>query len=186
MPTPTEIAHFPSWTTLATSGDVVHIRPACEHDADGLQQYFRRLSVASRYRRFMGAVNEVSCDETARMVGNGACPTFAIVAEMASEDGQAIVGEANCALDMASRRGDLAVSVEDRWQRHGIGFALLDVMECCAARLGLLHLLGEALQSNEEMKGLARRAGFAVTRRPGDWKVVHLEKHLSSREPRQG
>jgi hypothetical protein len=51
--------------------------------------------------------------------------------------------------------------------------------------LGLRHLLGEALQSNDEIKGLARRAGFAVTRRPGDWQVIRFEKHLppSDRQP---
>jgi GNAT superfamily N-acetyltransferase len=180
MPTLTEIDGFPSWTTRATSGDVIQIRPVHESDAAGLQHYFRSLSKPSRYRRFMGAVSELSPEETARIIGKGPVPTFAVVAEIHAANVPSIVGEANCALDIEGRHGDLAVSVEDRWQRHGIGFALLYVMECCATRMGLRRLLGEALQSNDQMRGLAKRAGFAVTQRPGEWDLVHIEKHLPS------
>ncbi len=184
MPTLTQIDRLPLWTTKAASGDIIHIRRVGKSDANQIQQYFRTLSGSSRYRRFMGSVNELSPDETARFIGNGPVPTFAVAAEIRSDNERLIVGEAYCALDLERKSGDLGVSVGDRWQRRGIGSALVHVVECCAIRLGLRQLLGEALQSNDEIKGLARRAGFAITRRPGEWQVIRFEKRLPSSDRR--
>jgi GNAT superfamily N-acetyltransferase len=186
MPTPIQIDRLPLWTTKAASGDVIHIRRVGESDASHIQQYFRALSGSSRYRRFMGSVNELSPDETARFVGSGPVPTFAVAAEIRSDNEPLIVGEASCALDIERKSGDLGVSVADRWQRRGVGSTLVHVVECCAIRLGLRQLLGEALQSNDEIKSLARRAGFAITRRPGEWQVIRFEKQLPSSDQQWG
>jgi GNAT superfamily N-acetyltransferase len=180
------MAGFQATAIRTISGHIVDIRPVRTDDVERLQRYFRSLPKPTRYRRFMGAINELSPEETARITGQGAVPTIAVVAEVRSDVGASIIGEANCALDLENRHGDLAVSVDDRWQGGGIGFALVDAIEGCAVRLGLRRLFGEALQSNEPIKALARRAGFSVARPHGDWTVVQFDKHLSASAARSG
>ena len=71
-------------------------------------------------------------------------------------------------------------SVDDRWQGHGIGAALMKNLECRTAALGATRLFGDTLRSNEVMISLARRSGFAFTPSPGDWRLVRFEKQIGS------
>ena len=70
------------------------------------------------------------------------------------------------------------MSIDDRWQGHGIGKALLRNLECRAASFGADRLFGDTLRSNEAMIGLARKSGYAFMPTPGDWKLVRFEKHI--------
>jgi GNAT superfamily N-acetyltransferase len=126
----------------------------------------------------MGGITDLSAHEVARMTSQDGVPSFMIVAEIDGDGSEGIVGEAYCALDIADQQGEFAVSVRDRWQRRGIGFALLAAVESCADRFGLKGLFGETMQSNDRMKNLAVRAGFVVGRCPGDWSISRLEKRL--------
>ena len=95
---------------------------------------------------------------------------FTLVAECQEEGCDAIIGEASYAFDCGNRCGEFAISVADRWQRQGLGSALLSAVQLRAVSLGYLDLFGETLKTNEEMKNLARKAGFACTRSL-DWRA---------------
>ena len=82
------------------------------------------------------------------------------------------------ATDRGSGCGEFAISVGDRFQRHGLGSSLLCALQSRAVSLGCLDLFGETLKTNDEMKGLARKAGFAFTRSP-DWRAVRFDKRLA-------
>ena len=84
---------------------------------------------------------------------------------------ETIVGEARYAFDADTGSFEFGLSIDDRWQGHGIGSALLKNLECRAAAFGATRLFGDTLRSNEVMIGLARKSGFAFAATPttGSW-----------------
>ena len=91
-----------------------------------------------------------------------AAERFTLVAEWQRRGRGIIIGEASYAFDRDRRSGEFAVSVADRWQRQGLGSALLCALQYRAISLGYVGLFGETLKSNVAMKDMARKAGFEV------------------------
>jgi GNAT superfamily N-acetyltransferase len=162
------------------SGKSVTVRFVEPRDADALQAYFRSLTVRSRYNRFLGAMSELSQTQLDHFIHVGEDDQFSVVAVMRVDDAETIVGEARYAFDAGTSRFEFGLSVDDRWQGHGIGAALLKNLECRAAAFGAERMFGDTLRSNEVMMGLARKSGFAFTNSPGDWKLVRFEKHIDT------
>jgi len=152
-------------------------------DADALQGYFRGLTVLSRYNRFFGAMSELSQSELGHFIHVGEDDRFSVIATMAIDGGEMVVGEARYGFEAETATFEFGLSIDDRWQGHGIGLALIRNLECRAAALGAKRLLGDTLRSNQAMIGLARKAGFTFTRNPDDWKLVRFEKYIAL-EPR--
>ncbi len=160
------------------SGETLAVRFVEPRDAEALQRYFRALSVRSRYNRFLGAISELPPSELDRFLDVGERNRFSVVAVMAVDGVETIVGEARYGFEADTASFEFGVSVDDRWQGFGIGSALLANLECRAAALGANRLFGDTLRSNEAMIGLARKSGFGFARNPGDWKLVRFEKHI--------
>jgi GNAT superfamily N-acetyltransferase len=159
------------------AGAGVWIRTAAADDLDNLIEHFRQLSLSSRYNRFMGAVGNLSRVASDCLIC-GKADGFTLVAELKQGARVAIVGEASYAFDRGHQRGEFAISVADRWRRHGLGSALLCAVQLRAISLGRFRLFGESLKTNAEMQGLARKAGFAVSRSL-DWRAVGFGKTLA-------
>lgn len=147
-------------------------------DAEALQAYFRSLSVRSRYNRFLGAISELPPTELDHFIHAGEDDRFSVIATMTVDGSETIVGEARYGFDADAASFEFGLSVDDRWQGHRIGSALLGNLQCRAAALGAKRLFGDTLRSNDAMIALARKSGFAFTASPGDWKLVRFEKHI--------
>lgn len=160
------------------NGRSVTVRFVEPRDADALQAYFRSLSVRSRYSRFLGAMSELPPTELDHFIHAGESDRFSVIATMAIGGFETIVGEARYGFDADAESFEFGLSVDDRWQGHGIGSALLGNLQCRAAALGARRLFGDTLRSNDVMIALARKSGFAFTASPGDWKLVRFEKHI--------
>jgi GNAT superfamily N-acetyltransferase len=160
------------------NGNAISVRFVEPHDAAALQNYFRSLTVRSRYNRFLGAMSELSQTELNDFIHVGERDRFSVIAVMEIDGVETIVGEARYGFEPDTESFEFGVSVDDRWQGHGIGSALLRNLECRAAALGAGRLFGDTLRSNDVMIGLARTSGFAFTRHPDDWKLVRFEKRL--------
>jgi GNAT superfamily N-acetyltransferase len=160
------------------SGKTLTVRFVEPRDAEALQGFFRSLSVRSRYNRFLGAMSELPQTELDHFIHVGEGDRFSVIAVMAIDGIETIVGEARYAFDVDTASFEFGLSIDDRWQGQGIGSALLRNLECRAAAFGAKHLFGDTLRSNDVMIGLARRSGFAFTNSPGDWKLVRFEKHI--------
>ena len=162
------------------SGQRLALRFVEPGDADALQSYVRGLSQSSRYRRFLGATSELPPSLLDGFTHAGEDDRFSVIA-IASIDGlERIVAEARYALNADQAIIEFGLSVDDRWQGHGIGAALLQNLECRAAALGATGLFGDTLRSNEVMISLARKSGFAFRASPGDWRLVRFEKQIAS------
>jgi RimJ/RimL family protein N-acetyltransferase len=164
------------------SGRSLTLRFIEPRDAEALQDYFRLLSVRSRYNRFLGAMSELSRTELDHFIHVGESDRFSVVAVMTIDGVETIVGEARYGLEPHAASFEFGLSIDDRWQGQGIGSALIRNLECRAAALGAKRLFGDTLRSNEVMIGLARKSGFAFMPSPSDWKLVRFEKHIE-REP---
>jgi len=160
------------------TGKPVTVRFVEPDDAEAVQAYFRSLSTRSRYNRFLGAISELPPAELDRFIHVGDADRFSVVAVMSVDGAETIVGEARYAFNADTDSFEFGLSVDDRWQGHGIGAALLRNLECRAAAFGAIRLFGDTLRSNDAMIGLARKSGFAFTNSPGDWKLVRFEKHI--------
>ena len=160
------------------TGEVVTVRFVEPRDAEALQDYFRSLTTVSRYKRFLGAASELPASLLEDFIHVGEADRFSVIATMQIEGREIIVGEARYAFDSNTASIEFGLSIDDRWQGHGIGKALLKNLECRAASFGAERIFGDTLRSNESMIALARKAGYAFAQSPGDWKLVRFEKRI--------
>ena len=160
------------------SGEPVKLRFVEPRDAEELQNYFRSLSTRSRYNRFLGAMRELPKSLLEHFIHVGEAEQFSVVATMMIDGFETIVGEARYAFHAENASIEFGLSIDDRWQGHGIGKALLGNLECRAASFGAERLFGDTLRSNEQMISLARKSGYAFATSPGDWKLVRFEKQI--------
>jgi len=169
-------ATFDSDQLRLRSGVILTLRFATPADADPLQRYFCGLSGAARYNRLMSAVPELPASQLAKFVRFGDAEASSVLASIGSDSGETLVGEVRYAHHPEEDAVEFGISIGDRWQRQGIGTALLTNLECRAAALGASLLYGDTLRSNSAMIGLARASGFALAQSPHDWKQTRLEK----------
>lgn len=160
------------------SGRALTVRFVEQNDAEKLLSYFRSLSRQSRYNRLMGAASELPPSELDRTLHVGEGSRFAVIAEIKVGGVDTMVGEARYSYDAETRKAEFGLSIGDEWQGQGIGSAMLSNLECRAAALGSLSLFGETFRNNEQMIGLARKAGYAFGAAPSDWRQVRFEKTL--------
>jgi GNAT superfamily N-acetyltransferase len=163
----------------ASAASLVWIRSAALRDLEGLSEHFGNLSQSSRHDRFMGPVSNIAKIAFDCLKHGERADRFTLVAETREQGRDTIIGEAAYGFDCEQEWGEFAISVADRWQRHGVGSALLDALQFRAISLGHFELFGESLKTNQEMNSLVRKAGFAFTRSP-DWRAVRFEKRLSA------
>jgi GNAT superfamily N-acetyltransferase len=162
------------------TGQSLTVRFVEPQDATALQDYFRALSVRSRYNRFLGAMRELPQTQLEHFIHAGEDNRFSVIAVMTIDGVETIVGEARYAFEPDTARFEFGLSIDDRWQGQGIGSALLGNLECRAAAFGAERLFGDTLRSNDVMLGLARKSGFGFAPNPDDWKLVRFEKHIDT------
>jgi len=160
------------------SGAAITVRFVEPRDADSIQNYFRGLSSRSRYNRFFGAMSQLPPALLDRFIHVGEADQFSVVATMLIDGFETIVGEARYAFDFETSSFEFGLSIDDRWQGHGIGKALLKNLECRAAAFGATKLFGDTLRSNESMLALAKKSGYLFGNSPGDWKLVRFSKQI--------
>jgi GNAT superfamily N-acetyltransferase len=164
-------------------GEGIIIRPVRPQDADALQTHFRGMSDENRYRRFLGALAELTASQLARLVAMEGPHELALLAFAESGDTSRLVAEAVLASTAGSARSEFALSVADAWQRKGIGAALLADLECRARMRGARYLYGDVLRTNIAMKNLARKAGYTLQSPFTDARLIEIVKELAMTAP---
>jgi GNAT superfamily N-acetyltransferase len=159
-------------------GEAITVRFVEPRDAESIQNYFRGLTSRSRYNRFLGAMSQLPPTLLDRFIHVGEADQFSVVATMLVDGHEIIVGEARYAYDFEASSFEFGLSIDDRWQGHGIGRALLKNLECRAAAFGATKLFGDTLRSNEAMLGLAKKSGYFFGNSPGDWQLVRFTKQI--------
>jgi GNAT superfamily N-acetyltransferase len=160
-------------------GEAITVRFVEPRDGEELQNYFRSLSTRSRYNRFLGAMSELPQPVLDRFTHVSEAAGFTVVATMEIDGFETIVGEARYIFHPETESFEFGISIDDRWQGHGIGSALLKNLECRAAAFGANRVFGDTLRSNTGMMSLARKSGYAFVNHPDDWKLVRFEKVIN-------
>ena len=168
---------------LTGRGLAVTVRLAREVDAGALQAYFRALSPHSRYNRLMGAASELPAGQLDAFTHRHDDGRFSVLALVDVDGDERIIGEARYALEEATLRLELGLSVADDWHGQGLGLALLENLQRRAAALCAEAMFGDTLRTNDAMLALAKKAGFAFVPTPGDWKQVRFEKRIGRVQP---
>src|ERR1700756_4458775 len=111
-------------------GVSVTVRFVEPRDGEELQNYYRSLSQRSRYNRFLGAMSELPKSLLERFTHVGEREGFTVVATMQLDGFETIVGEARYIFHPHNVSLGFGVSIDDRWQGHGIGSAIMKNLEC--------------------------------------------------------
>src|SRR5215469_12413608 len=164
-------------------GESVIVRATSPQDAGRLQAYMRNLSVSTRRNRFLGAVSELTPAELDRLTHMNGPGELALIAFANARGEMAMIAEAVQAIASEGQRCEIALSVTDAWQRKGVGTLLLSNMERSARLLGARYLVGDVLRTNDAMKGLAGKTGFAIRGPSKDARLVDIVKDLSIPRP---
>jgi acetyltransferase len=151
------------------------LRPVLPRDQDLLRRMIGRLSPATRYNRFHGALKELPPEVLHRMTHVEGERHLALVVTSTSDDGEVLVAEGRYAADECGEDAELALVVDDRWQGCGIGALLLRALVEAAGDAGLRRLRGSVLRSNSRMLLLAKRFGFSFSRDSDDARLIRVE-----------
>jgi GNAT superfamily N-acetyltransferase len=132
---------------------VLTIRPIRPDDEDGLGRMFRRLSPDTVYRRFLSPVKAPRASALRHFANVDHDLREALVAE---SDGE-IIGVARYDRIAGDRaHAEVAVVVEDAWQRHGVASTLLRRLGETERGRGVDAFTGTMLGDNGPAARLAR------------------------------
>ncbi len=157
-------------------GSTMHVRPVAAVDRPAIDAFLHTLSPASIGFRFFGqidldwvadwAVDVDYADRYALVATTG--PRGAVVAHAAY-------------IRTGHDRAEVAFTVADAWQGHGIATIMLAHLAAAAEEHGIAVFVAEVLPSNHRMIQLFRDSGFAVDLRSGDG-VIEVELPTSRSE----
>src|ERR1700679_4072623 len=102
-------------TLKLRSGEAVAVRFVEPRDAEALQNYFRGLSVRSRYNRFLGAMRELPQAELGHFTHAGEDNRFSVIALMMIDGHESVVGEARYGFEADTGGFEFGLSIDDRW-----------------------------------------------------------------------
>jgi len=165
-------------------GERVVIRPVLPQDEDLTSAFFRSLSGAARYDRFMSPMRDLPPELLQRFTHVDYADHVALVAEVFAGGRETVIAEARYVRRPDRSAAEFAVSVAEAWQGKGLAKLMLGKLVCRATADGVERIVGETLAGNARMLSLARKAGFIITASPDVSGVMLLEKPL--RAPRPG
>jgi acetyltransferase len=153
-------------------------------------EFVGRLSAATRYNRFHGAVRALSAETLRRM----SCIDYQghlgfVVTTQDEAQTERVLVDARFAVDPERDSAEFALVVDDGWQRRGLGQRAMLALAEAARCQGLRWLHGSVLGGNAPMLALMRRCDYCCSPDVEDDALVHVEtclKHMVSagRNPR--
>lgn len=169
-----------------SDGTTVPVRPIRPTDTTALQRFHRRLSLDSVYRRFFGFVRELTEERARYFTHVDGENRYALVALDPARPDE-IIGVVRYDREAATDRAECAVIVEDRWQGHGVGLALMRRLIEAARARGIRVLDALVLTDNTRMLQLLADLGVPtrsqVERGADTAGVRHIELLLQPAAP---
>ena len=133
------------------------VRPVAPGDAERLRRFFGRLSDQTVYRRFFTLFPAPPPAVFGHLLDGGGRDHESL----AVLDGEEIVAVAGWDRVVGDEESaEIAVLVEDAWQHHGLGRALVRMLTSHAVRHGITVITATVLSEN----GPARRLAMSLAR----------------------
>ncbi len=146
----------------------IMLRPIRPEDEPAHRDFFNSLEAEDVRFRFFGVIREPEHSQLARYTQIDYEREMAIIA--VDFDGRTL-GVARVARDSAGEQAEFAVVVRSAIKGRGLGRILLVKLIDYCREIGLHELVGQVLQSNERMLGLATELGFRIE--PPDEDGIH-------------
>lgn len=173
-PLPAPDSFLPYTLEALSDGRRVLVRPMNPGDAEAERDFIVALSPQSRRNRFQEQIGEPSPEMIARLVDVDHVNDEAYIALSEESDFRAIVGVSRYAVGNDPLQCEIAVTVRDDWQGHGLGTLLMQQLIATARERGLQRMVSLDFAENREMAHLAHHLGFVTTPDPDDrTQVVH-------------
>lgn len=157
-------------------GSTVRVRGVCGEDRPGIERFLHELSPQSIGFRFFGQVDLAWAADWSMDVDDG--DRYALVATTGHD--QEIVAHA-AYIRTGPERAEVAFTVADAWQGHGIATIMLGHLAAAAEENGVRLLTAEVLPANHHMIQVFRDSGYAVELQTSDG-AVHVELPTSPSE----
>lgn len=173
-----------SFTTR--SGVEMQVRPIRPDDALREQQFVAALSDQARFHRFFHMLQQLTPAMLARFTQIDYDREMALVAlvdDATGVEGYSFAGVARFVQNPDGDSAEYALVVADRWQRQGVGRALMDRLMTAARGKGIARLEGVVLRDNAAMLRFVAALGFTVTEDSGDPENVITLLELGSVRP---
>jgi len=166
----------PCTDALLADGSVVTIRPIQPVDAAELRAFHEGLSPETQYRRFFSVHPHLSLAEAEHFTSVDHRDREALVVR---QQGRMIgVGRYDRTSDVTAT-AEVAFTVADEDQGHGVGGLLLEHLASLARARGFHRLVASTLASNTRMREVFLRSGYS-TRRTFDEGVIEVALDIDS------
>jgi RimJ/RimL family protein N-acetyltransferase len=159
-------AGLPRSTDVLSDGTPIGFRPITPNDAKRLGDAFAQLSPTSRYRRFLAPVRSLSDHDLYHFTHVDFIDHVAWVAELFDEVGRPLAGVGRWIRSNNDPTvAEIALTVIDKYQRQGLGTALLRLLAASAMLLGVQYFEATVLAENQQARSLlsvfgAKQVGF--------------------------
>ena len=154
------------YATIA--GETVTIRPIRMTDVDMESDFIRRLSPEAKHFRFLGGVNTLPPEELTRLCDVDGKHSMAFVATVVRNGREMEIGVSRYSPNSRSEVREMAVTVVDEWQHHGLGVTLMKHLIDAARANGVKQLYSVDFADNTGMSALAKELGMSSMGDPSD------------------
>ena len=165
-------------TGRATSPQVLSpvLRPAVPDDAPRLVAMFERCSPASRYSRFLAPLAHFPASHLVDVVRSSPVRRSWVLDDF---DTGNVVGVGSWFRN-AEDTAEVGLLVEDAWQRHGHGAALLDTLAESARAAGITTFVAHTLADSRHVHRMLRHLGATTTECAGPVCTLHVSLDLEA------
>lgn len=161
-------------TLTLKDGTPVYVRPIRPDDAERLQAFHSRLSPDSIYLRWLSAHPILSLAEAQALSTVDYAARMALVATTGDDPAAPLIGVARYGrVPGRADEAEVAVVVEDAYQRRGLGTELLRRLMFYARTQGFRYWSAEINVANARMMKFIQRGGLPVAKQyaGGSWQV---------------
>ena len=161
--------------TMLVNGVPLVIRPIRAEDSSRLCAFHEGLTERTIYQRFLGLHPHLTATEADYFTHVDGLRRFALVAE--APDGSLVAVGRYDQLPPDWRTAEVAFIVADAYQHHGLGTALVSMLQAHARNAGVQSFVADVLTTNVAMRHTFTHAGLSASG-TSDHGVVHLEMPL--------
>ena len=156
------------------NGARVQIRPILPEDESRLIEVHERLSPDTAYRRFFTVMRTLPSELAHHLANVDYRRRLALVAELLGGEVAAVIGVTRLEPMESPTTAELALVVEDAWQRLGLGAILLAHILQAGEQRGIADFRADVLTSNQAMLRLLATRTEVTRRRVQPYGVTEI------------
>jgi len=147
------------------TGLSIFIRPVKISDEPLLKDFFYSLSDKSTYRRFISSRKDMPHERLQKYAVIDYTREMIILGTVQKDEKEMVIGICQYGIQEGTHAAEVAIVVQDEYQKKGVGTELLSHLTYLAKRSGLLGFTAEVLADNQPMLHLFEKQGFVLEKR---------------------